>query len=173
MSYMLQNFVSGLGGGWCGSADRNGGRARWFYHEMCPRSEWKSCYSKVHWVCSWRSNTIYYLSILWSSSFTFHSSLWLPCHSGSMLIICFFFFFFFLWLFTIYWFDPFVAIEGPGTLWWFKYATNYHGWNHEICMHSGSRSIRELCYSGIYFRFGSWYVFYKKVFFIFFLRIIW
>ena len=56
------------------------------------------------------------------------------------------------WRFIIYFIDFYsllILIEGSGTLQWYKNPRNHYGWDHAICMHSGTRSIRELCYSGI------------------------
>ena len=140
-------FVLGTGSYWAWSEDTTCARAWWTCHEMCARSKWKSCGTKMHRMHPDGQSSVYYFFFSRSSSHSFYSSIWLSCYSGI----------------HSFWYRNFSHIsssrcyylssdlpllESFGAL--FRWATDsmYSGWNPWIGMYSCWRSVWQLCDSG-------------------------
>lgn len=76
----------GFRNGWGGTTNPNGFGAWWKYYEMCPWSEWQPCNPEMHRMHPSRKDTVHYICLLWTRGWAFHSSIWLPCYSGAMLM---------------------------------------------------------------------------------------
>lgn len=50
---------------------------------MHQRSEWQPCNTKVHRMCPWRQDSVYYIHCLWTGFGAFHPPIWLQSYSGA------------------------------------------------------------------------------------------